>query len=109
MKYIKILIIIFFLILILWQISFPLREGMDYQDYDWKQLPEDPMAFATQNAQNIQALKEQLDNNADLQQIVEDLSGNVVTLTQQVQDVIDAQKNYAQDNLPKDPVEISGT
>ncbi len=106
----KLFLISFFCILICWQFFFPLIEGLDtFEEYDWNNLPEDPSAFAKQNAQNIEFLKEQLDSTTDLEQTVQDLSGNVTTLTQQVQDVVDAQKNYAQDNLPSDPVEISGT
>ena len=83
----------------------------NYQEYDWDNLPEDSMELAQQNAKNIAYLKNALDKSSDqiLLQRMTDLSGNMDTLTQQMQDMVDAQKSYAEDNLPSDPVEISGT
>jgi hypothetical protein len=85
-------------------------EGLQtsYEDYNWDKMPTDCMQLAQQNAHNISYLKEQLENEGLLEQEIQDLSGNMATLTQQMQDLVDAQKSYAENNLPQDPPEISG-
>ena len=122
-QWIKIIIFCFFLFLILFPFcdSFlynffitprriTIQEGLNatYEDYNWQKMPSDSMQLAQQNARNISYLKEQLDTTTLFQQEIEDLSGNMATLTQQMQDLVNAQKSYAEDNLPQDPPEISG-
>ena len=76
-----------------------------YQDYD----PSNVMILAEQNAGNIQVLKSQIDDISGLQQEVKDLSGNVSTLSEQVQQLIQTQQDYAANNLPSTPPDITGT
>jgi hypothetical protein len=78
-----------------------LREGMDssgsYQSYDMS--TNDVNVLSQQNAGNVQYLKSQID----------DVSGNVATLSDQVQQLIQAQKDYTANSLPSTPPTISGT
>lgn len=115
-------LIIFFIILIFYQIflahviSKINIEGMDtqtsqttqqYQPYDMNN-PNNAFILAQQNAGNIQVLKQQMDNVLNLNNEVQDLSGNLATLTTQVSDLIEQQQQYVQTNLPSSPPEITG-
>jgi len=79
-----------------------LREGMDgsgnYQSYQ-DVSNNDATALSQQNAGNIQFLKLQVD----------DVSGNLAILSDQVQQLIQAQQDYASKSLPSSPPDISGT
>jgi hypothetical protein len=83
-------------------------EGMEndptYKEYD----PDNTMILAQQNAGNIKVLKQQVDGVMGLEKQVTDLSDNVVTLQQQVEGIILAQQDYAQQNIPSEPADISG-
>lgn len=86
-----------------------LREGLDtsgnYQDYDMSANNIDPTTLSQQNAGNIQFLKSQVDGvNGE----VEDLSGNLATLSDQVQQLIQAQADYASNSLPSTAPDITG-
>ena len=85
---------------------YSLREGMDgaYQNYD----PSNVMILAEQNAGNIQVLKSQIDDTTSLKKEVQDLSGNLATLSEQVQQLIQTQQDYAAQKLPSTPPEITG-
>ena len=86
-----------------------IQEGMDnkYQNYNMND-PNNVMILTQQNAGNIQFLKEQLDSLLGLNQQVKDISGNVVLLQQQVNDIVIAQQNYATQMTPKTTPNISG-
>ena len=86
-----------------------IQEGMDnkYQNYNMND-PNNVMILAQQNAGNIQFLKEQLDSLLGLNQQVKDISGNVVLLQQQVNDIVIAQQNYATQMTPKTTPNMSG-
>lgn len=108
------LLIIFFSLLIFYQLFLEhftnqLIEGMDneYQNYNTND-PNNVMILAQQNAGNIQVLKQQLDTLLSLDQEVKDISGNVVLLQQQVNDLVQAQQNYATQMAPATTPEISG-
>jgi molecular chaperone GrpE (heat shock protein) len=106
---INILIIIFILIIIyqifLAHFNNNIIEGLDsYKEYD----PSIAMELAEQNAGNIEVLRSQLSNNSGLKQEVEDLSANVANLTQQMNDLSQAQKDYLSQKLPADPPDVSG-
>ena len=79
-----------------------LREGMDdsgtYQDYDTNTSNDDPATLSQQNAGNVQYLKT----------LIYDVSTNVATLSDQVQQLIQAQQSYTSNNLPSTPPTISG-
>ena len=92
------LLIIFFSLLIFYQLF------LEHFTND----PNNVMILAQQNAGNIQVLKQQLDTLLSLDQEVKDISGNVVLLQQQVNDLVQAQQNYATQMAPATTPEISG-
>ena len=76
-----------------------------YQPYDQTNA----LILAQQNAGNIEYLKQQLTEIKGLYKEVEDISGNVVIIGQQVQQIAQAQSDYATQNLPSSPPIITGT
>jgi hypothetical protein len=83
-------------------------EGLEnYKEYDTSD-PNNVMILAQQNAGNIEVLRRSLDNLTGLKEEVEDISGNVVTLTTQVNDLLQAQQDYISQVTPPEPPEISG-
>lgn len=111
------ILIIFFIILIISQIFLAflnnnIIEGLttenEYKQYDTNN-PNNVLILAQQNAGNIQVIKSQLDNLMALKKEVEDISGNVVSLQTQVNGMIGAQQQYAQQMTPSTPPNISGT
>jgi len=91
------ILIIFFLILISYQIILGnnIIEGLDnnnsYQTYN----SQDPLILAQQNAGNIEYLKGRIDDVQGMYKQVQDLSGNVVALQEQVNGLVTAQQDYA--------------
>ena len=113
------LLIIFFIVLILYQIflayfensimeGYENKDNKDYKEYDTNN-PDNALILAQQNAGNIEVLKGQLDNMLGINQEVQDLSGNVVRLQQQVDDLVQAQNDYANDLTGGVDSEITGT
>jgi len=96
------ILILFFIFLILYQIFLATKiiEGMDnsnnsdYKSYDTNN-PNNALILAQQNSGNIAYLKKQMDSVQDINQEVQDLSGNVQTLQTQVNGIVQAQQNYA--------------
>ena len=83
-------------------------EGLEnYKDYDTSD-PNNVMILAQQNAGNIEVLKQQFDKISGLKQHVEDMSGNIDNLTQQVNDLVQSQQDYLAQNLPSEPPEVTG-
>ena len=74
-----------------------------YQPYD----PNNPTILAQQNAGNIQVLKGQMDELVGIKKEVEDISGNLYTLTDQVNQYMLQQATTAQQQLPPTPPAIS--
>jgi hypothetical protein len=110
-------LIIFFIILIFYQIFLAyfensLMEGYennkDYKPYDTND-PNNALILAQQNAGNIEVIKGQLDTMLGINQEVQDLSGNVVRLQQQMDDLVQAQNDYANDLTGGTEPEITGT
>jgi predicted PurR-regulated permease PerM len=107
------LLIIIFIVLIGYQIflahfSDSLIEGLEnYKDYDTND-PNNVMILAQQNAGNIEVLKQEFEKISGLKQEVDDISGNMITLTKQVDDLVQAQEDYLAQNLPAEPPEITG-
>ena len=101
----------FFLFLILYQIFLAsnLIEGFEneYKPYDTNN-PNNALILAQQNAGNINYLKERLDKFDGIYQEVQDLSGNVVALQTQVDGLVQAQKDYADQLTGGTAPEISG-
>lgn len=108
------LLIIIFIILITYQIflahfSDSIIEGLEnYKEYDTND-PNNVMILAQQNAGNIEVLKQQFEKISGLKQEVDDISGNMVNLTKQVDDLVKAQEDYLAQNLPADMPEVTGT
>ena len=113
------LLIIFFIILIFYQIflayfensimeGYENKDNKDYKSYDTNN-PDNALILAQQNAGNIQVLKGQLDNMLGINQEVQDLSGNVYRLQQQMDDLVQAQNDYANDLTGGVEPEITGT
>jgi hypothetical protein len=107
------ILIVFFIILIIYQIflahfSNNVIEGLEnYKEYDTND-PNNVMILAQQNAGNIEVLRKQFDNISGLKQEVQDISGNVANLTTQVEDLVKAQEDYLAEKLPEEPPEITG-
>ena len=91
------ILICFFIFLILYQIFLAnnIIEGLEteYKEYN-KDDPNNALILAQQNAGNINYLKERMDSTQGMYQQVQDLSGNVGSLQIQVNDLIQAQKEY---------------
>jgi hypothetical protein len=109
------ILIIFFVLLIIYQlflayIKNTVTEGMDtqYQPYDTSNSS-NVMILAQQNAGNIEVLKQQLDGLLELNKEVQDISGNLVNLQQQVYGLVQSQQSYAAQVTPSTPPDISGT
>jgi len=117
------LLIIFFILLIIFQIILALDgrliEGFvpppsspspnsTYQPYDTNN-PGNALILAQQNAGNIQVLKQQLDGVMGLNSEVQDISGNVVALQDQVTQLVSAQKQYADQMTGGTAPNVTGT
>ena len=111
------LLIIFFIILIFYQIFLAyfensIMEGYEnnkeYKPYDTND-PNNALILAQQNAGNIDVIKGQLDKMLGINQEVQDLSSNVVRLQQQMDDLVQAQNDYANDLTGGVEPEITGT
>lgn len=110
------LLIIFFIMLIFYQIFLAyfensIMEGYEnkdkYKSYDTNN-PDNALILAQQNAGNIIVLKEQMDKMLGINKQVQDLSGNVANLEQQVTDLVQAQKDYANQITGGTEPEVSG-
>ena len=132
------LLIIFFMFLIIYQIILayfksPIIEGMMdvvptisptaaptnqmlpnltinqvYRQYD-KQIADNTFMLAQQNAGNIEYLKQRMDAVQGMNQQVQDLSGNVQTLQTQVDGLLQAQQDYANQMTGGTAPEVTGT
>lgn len=105
------ILIIFFIILILYQIILASNvvEGLEnqYKPYDTNN-PNNALILAQQNAGNISYLKDRIDIIQGFNQQVQDLSGNVQTLQTQVNGLVQAQQDYANQMTGGTAPEISG-
>ena len=71
--------------------------------------PNNALILAQQNSGNIAYLKKQMDSVQDINQEVQDLSGNVQTLQTQVNGIVQAQQNYANQMTGGTVQNITGT
>lgn len=108
------ILILFFTILVIYQIflaysGYSIIEGLEndkkYKPYD----SNDALILGKQNAGNIIVLEKQVSEMSGLNQEVQDLSGNVANLQDQVNSLVSAQKDYASQMAPSTPPDISGT
>lgn len=105
------ILIIFFIILILYQILLAANivEGLEnqYKPYDLND-PNNALILAQQNAGNISYLKEKLDAFDGVYKQIQDLSGNVQSLNSQVTGLVQAQQDYATQMTGGSPPVITG-
>jgi hypothetical protein len=106
--------IVFFSLLIISQIflaQFTYYEGFEsnsgYQQYNMND-PNNVLILAKQNAGNIQFLKEQVDSLNKLKITVDDLSVRVTNLEQNVVDLMQQQKDYANELTGGKEANITG-
>jgi hypothetical protein len=66
------------------------------------------MILAQQNAGNIAFLKDRMDSLQNINQMVQDLSGNVEVLQQQVNGLVTTQQQYATQMTGGTPPTITG-
>ena len=106
------ILIVFFAVLIMYQLFLAsnIIEGFEneYKDYDMND-PNNALILAKQNAGNIDYLKERLDKFDGVYQQVQDLSNNIVSLQEQVDGIMQAQKDYADQITGGTAPEITGT
>jgi hypothetical protein len=106
------ILITFFIFLILYQILLAnnIVEGMEeqYKPYD-NNNPNNVLILAQQNAGNISYLNERINNINSVYQQVQDLSGNVQTLQTQLDGLLQAQQDYANQMTGGSAPEITGT
>lgn len=94
------ILIVFFIILICYQIILAnhivegLETGNTYQSYDTNN-PANALILAQQNAGNIDYLKGRFEDVQGMYKQVQDLSGNVQVLQEQVDGLVTAQQDYA--------------
>uniref|UniRef100_A0A6C0DAL3 Uncharacterized protein n=1 Tax=viral metagenome TaxID=1070528 RepID=A0A6C0DAL3_9ZZZZ len=113
------LVIIFLFLIILYQLYQSVfvnsvKEGLDsnseYKNYDSKCLSPNESAFmlAQQNAGNIEYLKQQISKITDLDKEVRDMSGNLVTLNEQMIALVNQQTQAASQLVGDKPISTSG-
>jgi hypothetical protein len=106
-------LILFFIILVGYQLILAshviegLENNDDFKPYDMNN-PNNALILAQQNAGNINFLKKRIDSVQGLNQQVQDLSGNVTALQDQVNGLITAQKDYSSQMLGDTPPDITG-
>jgi hypothetical protein len=107
------ILILFFIIIISYQLILAnhVTEGLtnntpnkSYEPYN----SNDPMILAKQNAGNIAFLKDRMDSLQNINQMVQDLSGNVQSLQQQVNGLVTTQQQYATQMTGGTPPTITG-
>jgi hypothetical protein len=108
------LLIIFFVLLIVYEIFLAylgsyIKEGLEneYKPYDTNN-PANALILAQQNAGNINFLKSQVDSLLGLNREVNDISGNVVALQDQVNQLVAAQQQYANQMTGGEAPDVSG-
>lgn len=103
------ILIIFFIILIGYQIILAnhivegLENGKQYKEYQPNAL-----ILAQQNAGNIEYLKKKMDDLQNINSTVNDLSGNVVSLQQQVNGLVQQQQQLVTQMTGGSPPDITG-
>lgn len=108
------ILILFFSLLIISQIFlayFSYYEGFEnntgYQEYNMND-PNNALILAKQNAGNIEFLKEQVESLNKLKTTVDDLSVRVTNLEQNVVDLMQQQKDYANELTGGKEADITG-
>ena len=106
-------LIIFFMLLLIYQILLAnnIMEGMEnqneFKEYD-KNDPNNLSILVNQNAGNISFLKDRINTVDNIVEQVKDISGNLQTLQEQVNELVLAQEDYANQLTGGTAPEISG-
>jgi uncharacterized protein YoxC len=79
-----------------------------YRQYD-KKIPDNTFLMTQQNAGNIEYLKQRMDSVQNIFKEVQDLSGNVSTLQDQLNGLLMTQKQYASQITGDSVPNITGT
>jgi len=106
-------LILFFIVLVIYQIilanNVSIREGLDnYQPYDTNN-PQNALILAQQNAGNIEALKDQIGDMSGLRAEVKQTSTKVASLENQMTQLAQAQKAYADQMTGGSAPNVTGT
>ncbi len=106
-------LIIFFIFLIVYQIilaNYNVVEGLKNNDSNkvYKDYPPNALILSQQNAGNIEYLKKKTDDLQNIQSVVNDLSGNVASLQQQVNGLVSAQQQMVTQMTGGSPPDITG-
>ena len=78
-----------------------------YRQYD-KKIADNTFLLAQQNAGNIEYMKQRIDDVQGMYQQIQDLSGNVQALQEQVNGLVQANQEYTSQMVGTTPPEISG-
>jgi len=104
-------LIVFFIILIVYQIILATKivEGLENNSgKNYREYPPNALILAQQNAGNIEYLKKKMDDLQNMNSVVNDLSGNVVALQQQVNGLVSAQQQYVTQMTGGSPPDVTG-
>ena len=104
-------LIVFFIILIVYQIILATKivEGLENNNgKKYREYPPNALILAQQNAGNIEYLKKKMDDLQNMNSVVSDLSGNVVALQQQVNGLVSAQQQYVTQMTGGSPPDVTG-
>ena len=105
-------LIIFFIFLIVYQIilaNYNVVEGLkNNNDKEYKDYPPNALILSQQNAGNIEYLKKKMDDLQNMNSVVNDLSGNVASLQQQVNGLVSAQQQMVTQMTGGSPPDITG-
>ena len=110
-------LIVFFIILIGYQIILAnhIVEGLknnsnsnNSNNKSYKPYAPDALILAKQNAGNIEYLKHKMDDLQGINSIVNDLSGNVANLQQQVNSLVTTQQQLATQMTGGSPPDVTG-
>jgi hypothetical protein len=104
------ILIVFFIILIGYQIILAnhIVEGLENNDKKYKPYPPNALILSQQNAGNIEYLKHKMDDLQSINNIVNDLSGNVASLQQQVNGLVTTQQQLVTQMTGGSPPDITG-
>jgi hypothetical protein len=106
-------LIVFFIILIGYQIILAnhVVEGLKNNNSNndsYKPYPADALILAKQNAGNIEYLKNKMDDLQGINSVINDLSGNVASLQQQVNGLVTTQQQLVTQMTGGSPPDITG-
>ena len=119
MKLLVYSLIIFFIMLIFYQLythvfarnlieGLVTNEDLTYQPYDTNN-PNNALILGQQNAGNIEYLKQRVSKLESMQKEVNDISLNLISANQQIQGLVQQQQAAATQLVGDKPMQVSGT